>query len=465
MGAERLHLEWHLARRYFKGRGFLSFIRTMAIGGIAIGSAGLLIALSISHGFRSVIQEKTLGFAPHLTILAPYSLFPARLDTIPDVLEAFPEIESVQAVLYKDVILQATGGNGGGGNGGGGRDGGGGGGIGRGGEGGNGGGGGGIGGGGGGIGGGGRDGGKSAGGISGGLAKGLPQDGSASQLERFIIEGAFDLTPRGSSLPGMVVGEGLARELRARVGSLVTAYSIQGIPSGGNLPEIRQFRLTGIYKTGIDRFDDGMAFVSIDELRVLAMASPTAVSQIEILVSPTQVSRIPELQRELQTALPYPYSVESVYQTYRNLFEWIRLQEQTVPLVIAIMVVIAAFNLVGTILMMVLERVKDIGILKTLGLGPASIRRVFLLEGLLVSLTGLAIGSLLHVGFYVTQSRFGWIRLSEENYYMSVAPVEPHGLDYLIVVSLTLVLGLIASVLPANVAAKTDPVKTLVFDR
>jgi lipoprotein-releasing system permease protein len=129
------------------------------------------------------------------------------------------------------------------------------------------------------------------------------------------------------------------------------------------------------------------------------------------------------------------------------------------------MIIVASFNLIGTILMMVLERTRDIGILKTMGSQSKRIRSVFLLEGLIVAGTGLAIGITFSLVFAWLQSTYQLIPLSEENYYMAYAPVEPHGLDFVIVAVVTLVLCALASWLPARIASKTDPLTVIAYGR
>jgi lipoprotein-releasing system permease protein len=129
------------------------------------------------------------------------------------------------------------------------------------------------------------------------------------------------------------------------------------------------------------------------------------------------------------------------------------------------MVIVAAFNLIGTVLMMVLERIRDIGILKTIGARSSAIRQIFLLEGLFVAISGLIAGIGISLLFYWLQITYAIIPLSEENYYMSTAPVEPHLLDFVIVGAVTLILCALASWIPARVAAKTDPVRVLAFGK
>jgi lipoprotein-releasing system permease protein len=184
---------------------------------------------------------------------------------------------------------------------------------------------------------------------------------------------------------------------------------------------------------------------------------------MEINVSKTE--NIRPVYGSIRDGTQFPLVTENVYQRYRNIFAWIDLQEETIPLVIGVMVIVAAFNLIGTVLMMVLERVRDVGILKTMGAKSAAIRKIFLLEGIFVAVSGLVIGIGISLLFYFLQTTYEIIPLSEENYYMSTAPVEPHMLDFFIVGTVTIILCVLASWLPARIAAKTDPVQVLSFGR
>jgi lipoprotein-releasing system permease protein len=127
------------------------------------------------------------------------------------------------------------------------------------------------------------------------------------------------------------------------------------------------------------------------------------------------------------------------------------------------MVVVAAFNLIGTVLVMVLERTRDIGILKAMGTRDKVVRAIFLYEGIIVGITGLLIGITLSLAFYYLQTTWQIIPLSEENYYMSTAPVEPHLIDFLIVSAVTMLLCALASWIPARVASRLNPLQVIHF--
>lgn len=408
-----MNFSWYIAVKYFKSTNrdsrFLSFIKIMAIAGVAIGSAGLLIALSIVHGFKSTINEKIIGFAPHITVNSYIGEPIARADTLQVFLNRINNVSEAQSVISGQVMIQA------------------------------------------------------ASDVSGSMIKGVPVTGDVTNLRTYIVDGQFDLSIQENGLSGIILGSALANSIGAGVGDRVTVYAIDGMPTPFNTPEIRQFILTGIYQTGLARFDDNFALTNIESLQRLFELSPRQANLIEIKVADTRF--IEETHQALEASVRFPFVSETIYQRYRNIFAWVDLQEETIPLVIGVMIIVAAFNLIGTVLMMVLERVRDIGILKTIGAKSRTIRKIFLLEGLFVAVTGLVIGICISLLFYWLQSNFGIIPLSEENYYMSTAPVEPHLTDFLFVTVITLILCTLASWLPARIAASTDPVQVLSFGK
>lgn len=408
-----MKFEWYLALRYFKGSrkssGFLSFIKYMSITGIAVGSAGLLIALSIVHGFKSTINGKIMDFAPHITVTTFTDRPIERVDTVFAHLDRYPEIKSKQIVIQGQVMIQT------------------------------------------------RD------AVTGTTLKGVDLDRPSFGVGKYISEGTYNLGRDSTGMPGIVMGAQLAQELQAEIGSVITVYTIEGIPSLINSPEIKQFRLTGIYETGIDRFDDVFAMVSRTHAQQLFKYPPNVADGIELRLQ-DDVDIFP-FKEKLSESLTFPYYNETIYTVFGNIFAWVELQENMIPLVISGMIIVAAFNLIGAILMMVLERTRDIGVLKTIGSKSKIIRRVFLMEGLMVAGVGLIIGIGISLLFWFLQANYQIIPLSQENYYMSYAPVEPHLMDFLITAVVTLLLSAIASWFPARVAANTDPVKVISFGR
>ncbi|MEP1150697.1 MAG: FtsX-like permease family protein [Balneola sp.] len=411
-----MNFEWYLALRYFKGNRkgarFLSFIKIMSITGVAVGSAGLLIALSVVHGFKSTINNKVLGFAPHYTIATQSFITPTieRADTLITFLDReLPEISRKQPVIQGQVMIQTK-----------------------------------------------DD-------ISGTILKGVDEDGGVSNLKEYVNAGEFDLTQQENGMFGVVIGSKLSTQLSASVGDIVTTYTLSGTPSLINSPEIKQFLVTGVYQTGIDQFDDVFVIVEREQARELFTLGPNEANAIEIKLD--DEDDIESFEDKLLSALSFPFFTESIFEKFYSIFAWVELQEQTIPLVIGVMIIVAAFNLIGAVLMMVLERTRDIGVLKTIGTKSSIVRRIFLFEGLLVSFVGLILGVGISLLFAYLQHQFHFIPLSEENYYMSFVPVEPHLFDFLIVSVITILLCGLASWIPARVAAKTDPLKVISYGR
>ena len=407
-----MHFEWYLARRYFKGKRhdsrFLSFIKIMAVAGVALGSGGLLIALSIVHGFKSTIEGKITSFMPNITVNT-FSGDPIhRADTLVTYLNHRPEVADAQPVDMSQVMIQTH---------------------------------------------------NHAEGV---LLRGINPGYHLTSIDKYIVSGSYKLSKDSTGgLPGIVLGSTIAKDLQAKVGERITVYTLNGIPSPINLPDIMQFRLSGIYETGIDRFDNALAIVDRQYSQSLFHLNSAEATQVELNVkNPTRIRTVADT---LYQDMGVPYFVQSVYESYSGIFAWVNLQEQTIPLVIAVMILVAAFNLIGTILMMVLERTRDIGILKAIGTTSRRIRRLFLLEGLLVAIVGLIIGVGLAVGFNWIQGTWHVIPLSESNYFMKYAPVQPRFTDFIWVSLVTLVLCVLASWLPARVASKTDPLRTIAF--
>ncbi len=415
-------MERFLAYRYFwgkrSGNGFISFIKTMSITGVAIGSAGLLIALSIVHGFKETIQEKVINFAPHITVTSFSNQPLYRADTLQTYLQDLEGIASVAPVIRGQVIIQFQD----------------------------------------------R--------ITGAMIKGVPnvlEDPSISPyLETSSIPtstsevaSAVITAPEVSRPPlnGMVLGQDIAQDLGVSIGDRIIVYSVTDKSTSDTFgsPELKQFHVSHIYNTGIEFFDGQYALANLETVReLLSIPSPQA-QDLELRIQNASLSSIDAFDRVLDQKISFPYYSETIENRYGNLFAWVELQENIIPLVIGVMILVAAFNLIGAILMMVLERTQDIGVLRTLGATQQQIQRIFLVEGLWVSIIGLLIGMGISLAFVFLQSEFELIRLSEENYYMSVAPVSPHLLDFLIVPVVTITLCTLASWIPARIGARFDP--------
>jgi lipoprotein-releasing system permease protein len=220
-----------------------------------------------------------------------------------------------------------------------------------------------------------------------------------------------------------------------------------------------------VLSTGIAPLDDGLILAPLGATQAFLSASNLAGTGLALNIDHASAEELTLLQDDILEALPYTFVVESVYQRWRSLFAWIELQEQTIPLVITFLVLIAAFNLVGAVMMMVLERTQAIAVLRVMGMPQSQLRVYFIIEGLRVALLGLSGAALFTGVIHGIQWSTGIITLPVESYYMETMPLVPTVLDSVVVIVATLSLSMLASWIPATIASKVDPTVTLRFQQ
>ena len=411
--------EYLVAFRYLRGaegraegRSFLRFITYVAIGGVALGVASLLLSLAIVRGFSQEITDKIFGFGAHVQVQSYVSDQPLEnAAALGAQLQSTAGVATVSSVIEDVVLLRQSE--------------------------------------------------RSIDGVQ------LLGTGTAPDyLARSVIAGSFRLSAGGEH-PPLIVGAGLADRLGLDVGDRVTAFSLRDGQEGGGLrlgrPRLRQFRVQGIYETSLSNVDDNFAFTTLSTARQLVGLSPNTVSRFDVTVD--DVAEVDSVATRIEDALGFPASARTIYQLqpYASLFAWVDLQQSIIPLVIGVIVIVAAFNIVGILLMIILEKTREIGVLQSLGTSQTMVKRLFLAFGLLIGAVGTTIGASTALLLGFLQQRFALIPLPEEAYYMTTAPIALHPIDYLIVTTLTLVLCGLAAYIPARVAARIEPVRAIRF--
>jgi len=411
--------EYLVAFRYLRGaegraegRSFLRFITYVAIGGVALGVASLLLSLAIVRGFSQEITEKIFGFGAHVQVQSYVSDQPLEnAAALGDRLRSTAGVASISSVVEDVVLLRQSE--------------------------------------------------RSIDGV-----QLLGTEAAPDDLARSVIAGSFRLSA-GEEHPPLIVGAGLADRLGLDVGDRVTAFSLRDGREEGGLrlgrPRLRQFRIQGIYETSLSNVDDNFAFTTLPTARQLVGLSSNTVSRFDVTVD--DVAEVDSVATRIEDALGFPASARTIYQLqpYASLFAWVDLQQSIIPLVIGVIVLVAAFNIVGILLMIILEKTREIGVLQSLGTSQTMVKRLFLAFGLLIGAVGTAIGASTALLLGFLQQRFALIPLPEEAYYMTTAPIALNPIDYLIVSTLTLVLCGLAAYIPARVAARIEPVRAIRF--
>lgn len=396
-----------------EGRSFLRFITYVAIGGVTLGVAALLLALAIVRGFSREIENKIVGFGAHIQVTSYVQGEP--LDdsgTLRADLAAMDGVAQVSPVIEQPVLLRHS---------------------------------------------------REA--IDGVVLLGVDQ--LPAYLDNRIETGGLRGEQTDETSPGLVVGRELASQLGLEVGDLVTAFALQQQASeegGGGLrrPRVKQFRVRGIYDTSLQNIDDVYVFGNVETARWLGDVSPSSVSRFNVTV--TDRSQIDSLAVTIEDRFGFPVSARTIYQQYAGLFAWVDLQQSIIPLVIGVIVVVAAFNIIGTLLMLILEKTREIGVLKSLGTSGGTLKRLFLMLGLLIGTVGTAIGAGLALSLALVQQQFGIISLPAEAYYMSTAPIGLNPWDFVLVALTTILLCGAAAYVPSRVAARVEPVRAIRFE-
>ncbi len=402
--------ESFIARRYLSARhrtGFISFITFIAILGVAIGTAVLIVALAIITGFERKLEDTLVGFSSHIQVTG-FQNQPLR--DYEQTVRTIGEIEGVHVVspfIQREGMI------------------------------------------------------RSGEGFEGILMKGIDTDLDVSLIKDFIVTGTFDLSEQEPNRGGIIIGEKLARQLVVDIGDRVTIFALEqaeGTVIG--FARAAQFIVTGLYETGMAEYDDIYVFVGLSPAhRMLRMDG--MVSGYDVMVD--DVNLIPDISESLFGLLGYPHYPRTMYQLYRHLFTWIELQKKPIPLILGLIILVASVNIIGTMLMLVMEKTSQIGTLKALGMTRGSIGRIFVIDGMIIGAIGVMIGNLFGFLLCFLQYTYHIISLPGEIYYMNYVPIEMEPLHYLIVSAVALIMCFVCTIVPARLAGRLDPVKTIRF--
>ncbi len=397
-----------------EGRRFVRFITYVAVGGVAVGVAALLLALSIVRGFSREIEAKIVGFGAHVQV---ESIQDAPLSDARSMQRDIAQMETVAhvaPVVTEFALLR-----------------------------------------------------RSAVEIDGVALWGT--DVLSPYLAEHLQDGAPSFAPDSAGRAGLVIGAALARLLSVSVGDRVTVFSMRKTSGNGASPlstlgvrpRVKQFHVAGIYETALAHFDELYVFTDLDVARDLLQYGPDQVTRFDLTLH--DVAQAKAVVIDVEEIYGFPVMARTIYQAFRWLFAWVNLQEAFIPVVISIMIVVAAFNIVGTLLMIILEKTREIGVMASMGASRQTIRRLFLWLGLFIGVTGTGIGLSLAFGLALLQQRYAIIPLPEEAYYMDTAPIALDPFDFVMVGAVALILCVLSAYIPARFASRIEPLKVIRF--
>ena len=405
-----------VAGRYLRarrGERFVSVIAGFSLVGIALGVGTLIIVMSVMGGFKTDLLSRILGFNGHLGVygagqpLADFDADVAKIKTVRGVLSAIPVVDG-------QVLLTDDRGN-----------------------------------------------------NSGGYVRGIRQADleSLHAVSDHIRAGSLD----GFRAPDAIaIGITLANRYGLAVGSKITLLSPQGAATAfGSIPRIRAYTVAAIFQVGMNEYDSGYVFLPLDSAQIF-FQMPNQATQIEVSVDdPDQAGPIG--QRIKQALSGTPVNVIDWQQTNNSFFAAVQVEQNVMFLILTLIILVAAFNVVSSLIMMVKDKTRDIAVLRTIGAGRGAVLRIFLMVGASVGVTGTVLGTVLGVLFCLNiETIQGWVEaltgrtvFDPTVYYLAHLPARLDWHEVVQIIVMALALSLLATLYPSWRAARTDPVEAL----
>jgi len=418
-----MRYEWFIGLRYLKAKRkqtFISIITIISIAGVMVGVMTLIVVLAVMSGFEKTLKEKILGTQAHLVLLK------ANQEGMDHYEEAAKKVQEVKGVvsaapfIFNQVML------------------------------------------------------SSESNVSGVVIKGIDPDrvGKVTELAHNMKAGRLqDLKEGGEgNSPGIILGVELAKHLGVSLNEAIQVISPLGTMTPmGMMPKMKRFRVVGIFYSGMYEYDNTMAYVSLESAQKF-FGMGARVTGIEIKTN--DIYKVKEIGKEIRQKMGFPFWTKDWMEMNRNLFSALKLEKIAMFIILVLIVLVAAFNIISTLIMVVMEKHKDIAILKSMGAPSKGILKIFVIEGGVIGVVGTVFGTILGLAAALNlekitgfvENLFGFKILASDVYYIDKLPSQVNPLDIALIVMTAILISLLATLYPSWRASRLDPAEALRYE-
>lgn len=414
-----MNLPYFIAQRLIKGRregtSFSRPINVIAIIGIATGIAVMILAVAILTGFKQEIREKIVGFGSNIQVVNFDSNISFETSPISQTQDFIPKIEKMPGFKHIQVFATKAG-------------------I---------------------I--------KTDEDIQGVVLKGVGSDFDWSYFRSSIVDGKIIEVNDTSRTDLVLISKKISDMLRLRVGDSFAMHFVQ------DPPRMRKFTISGIYETSLEEFDKMYVFCDISHIKRLNGWNDDQVSGFEIFIN--DFDRLDEMTLNVRDAIGYQimedeekFKVTNIRLKYPQLFDWLNFQDVNVLIIITLMLLVAGFNMISGLLILILEKTNMIGVLKALGSDDKTIRQVFLYQAAFLITKGLIWGNLIGIGLAFLQKKTGLVTLDPSSYYIKLVPINLDLAHILLLNAGSMAVILLMLLVPSKLISRISPVKAIRYD-
>ena len=408
-----MSFEYFIGGRYLKAKQketFVSLITMLSVAGVAVGVMALIVVIAVMAGFESDLKHRILRVESHIVLMRHGNSF-SNYHKILDQVVNTDGVEAATPFIYTQIML------------------------------------------------------RSSSRVSGAVLRGIDPEsagGVIKVLEKSALLNIEKIRQRDDttgSVPGIILGKELARNLGVSMGDAVYLISSRGMISPmGYLPAMKRFQVAGLFESGMYAFDESLAYIHLsDAQKILHMED--SITGIEVRVNDIYNAR--RIADKIVAAMGFPYWAKDWMQRNYNLFSALKLEKTVMFIILALIVLVAAFNIASTLIMMVMGKTRDIAILKAMGAMDGSIRKIFIFKGMIIGSVGTTLGVCL--GFIMCKllEKYKFIDLPGDVYYISTLPVRLEALDVFIIAASAMAICFVATLYPARQASKLNPVEAI----